>query len=141
MIVDFLVYVICYAFSVFIFEKIFQNYLEERKEKAEIVDRVVSNLKGESLKMKEPTNPANSLKNVRNLQNSLEEKVKGVIFGQAIGDAIGLATEFMNKQEINFRYGSLSSKSIEYEFITQGKKDEAQSDCFSIQILLEIRLS
>jgi len=36
--------------------------------------------------------------------NVINDKLKGVIFGQAIGDALGLCTEFMNKAEIDKLY-------------------------------------
>ena len=32
------------------------------------------------------------------------DKLKGIFFGQAIGDALGLGTEFLNKQEVDFHY-------------------------------------
>lgn len=38
---------------------------------------------------------------------SLKDKVKGSIYGFAIGDAMGATTEFMSKEEIKQRYGIL----------------------------------
>jgi hypothetical protein len=37
-------------------------------------------------------------------REELIDKVKGIIYGNCIGDAIGLATEFMNKTEANMYY-------------------------------------
>jgi ADP-ribosylglycohydrolase len=34
----------------------------------------------------------------------MEDNIKGLIFGQAIGDALGLATEFMTREDVMFRY-------------------------------------
>ena len=34
----------------------------------------------------------------------VSNRIKGVFFGQAIGDALGLATEFMSKEEVNEHY-------------------------------------
>ena len=36
--------------------------------------------------------------------NQLSDKIKGLLFGQAIGDALGLATEFMSLHEVNSNY-------------------------------------
>lgn len=35
---------------------------------------------------------------------NIEDKVKGIIYGQAIGDALGLSTEFMSKSEVQKAY-------------------------------------
>ncbi|XP_035704596.1 uncharacterized protein LOC118434661 [Folsomia candida] len=37
--------------------------------------------------------------------NVVSDFIKGVIFGAALGDAVGLATEFMNKDKIRILYG------------------------------------
>lgn len=34
----------------------------------------------------------------------LKERFLGTIFGQAVGDALGLSTEFMSKQEVDRSY-------------------------------------
>jgi ADP-ribosylglycohydrolase len=36
--------------------------------------------------------------------NQLTDKIKGLLFGQAIGDALGLATEFMILHEVTLNY-------------------------------------
>eukprot|EP00026_Physarum_polycephalum_P002884 Phypoly_transcript_02893.p1 GENE.Phypoly_transcript_02893~~Phypoly_transcript_02893.p1 ORF type:complete len:395 (+),score=66.58 Phypoly_transcript_02893:1362-2546(+) len=49
----------------------------------------------------------------------LVDKIKGVIYGQAIGDAIGLATEFMKRQECVEYYGKykyISYKAFHNDF-------------------------
>ena len=41
----------------------------------------------------------------KNMENeTLKERFLGTIFGQAVGDALGLSTEFMSKQEVNQFY-------------------------------------
>lgn len=35
----------------------------------------------------------------------LKDRIRGCIYGQAMGDAIGLATEFLNKRQSNYYYG------------------------------------
>jgi ADP-ribosylglycohydrolase len=39
-------------------------------------------------------------------QDRLEDRVRGVVYGQAVGDALGLGTEFMNKREVRGNYPS-----------------------------------
>ena len=40
--------------------------------------------------------------------NNRNNSIKGVIFGQAIGDAIGLATEYMTKQQVEQNYPDIN---------------------------------
>lgn len=42
------------------------------------------------------------------------DKILGVIYGNALGDAIGVATEFMDKQYIKEVFGDLSQKLIQF---------------------------
>lgn len=43
--------------------------------------------------------------NRKNMENeTLKERFYGTIFGQAVGDALGLSTEFMSKQEVERFY-------------------------------------
>ena len=43
--------------------------------------------------------------NRKNMENeTIKERFLGTIFGQAVGDALGLSTEFMSKQEVNRFY-------------------------------------
>lgn len=38
------------------------------------------------------------------LENRIEDRIRGCIFGQAIGDALGLGTEFMSEREVRTYY-------------------------------------
>lgn len=41
----------------------------------------------------------------KNMENEIiNERFLGTIFGQAVGDALGLSTEFMSKQEVDRFY-------------------------------------
>ena len=43
--------------------------------------------------------------NRKNMENeTIKERFLGTIFGQAVGDALGLSTEFMSKQEVDRFY-------------------------------------
>lgn len=45
------------------------------------------------------------------------DKIRGLIYGQAIGDALGLSTEFMNKEKVIETYKSIDN--LSYENIVQ----------------------
>ena len=52
---------------------------------------------------------------------NLEDKIRGALYGQAIGDALGLATEFMSKSEVQKAYpnGINSYKDIQVDAHTE----------------------
>ncbi|MBS3776687.1 MAG: ADP-ribosylglycohydrolase family protein [Bacteroidales bacterium] len=52
------------------------------------------------------------------ISKTIRNKIKGLIFGQAIGDALGLGTEFLSRSEVQQYYPQGIS---EYEQIVQDK--------------------
>jgi ADP-ribosylglycohydrolase len=48
----------------------------------------------------------------------INNKIKGLFFGQAIGDALGLGAEFMSKEEVRLHYPNWL---ISYDKIIQDK--------------------
>ncbi|MEI6444707.1 MAG: ADP-ribosylglycohydrolase family protein [Nostocales cyanobacterium ELA583] len=38
------------------------------------------------------------------MNDIVADKIRGVIFGQAIGDALGFGTEFLSRSEVKFTY-------------------------------------
>ena len=45
--------------------------------------------------------------NMSKSKNTIEKRVRGTLYGFAIGDAMGATTEFMRKKEIQRRYGKV----------------------------------
>ena len=41
-------------------------------------------------------------------EKELESKIKGALYGFAIGDAMGATTEFMTKESIKKKYGKVT---------------------------------
>lgn len=55
------------------------------------------------------------------------DKVRGLIYGQAIGDAMGLATEFMGKKEVDFYYRKDSILHISWQSMLRDRHRSAFS--------------
>lgn len=70
---------------------------------------------------------------------SIKEKVFGAVFGYAIGDALGIGTEFMTKKEIHAKYPdglSHYSQIIRDAHRSMFKKGEFSNDTILIKMLL-----
>lgn len=74
------------------------------------------------------------------MDKQLADKIKGVIFGQAVGDALGLGTEFMTKEQVGYYY---PKGLYEYEQIiqdshrTRWKKGEWTDDTDQMLCILD----
>ncbi|XP_066923644.1 ADP-ribosylarginine hydrolase Tri1-like isoform X2 [Clytia hemisphaerica] len=66
-----------------------------------------------NLKVKKGQIEVKKMASTLNINSELENRIYGVIYGNACGDAIGLLTEFMSKREAKVYYGN--KKELEYE--------------------------
>jgi ADP-ribosylglycohydrolase len=72
------------------------------------------------------------------------DKIYGLIFGQALGDAIGLTTEFMNKQEILESYKNINANNYNFNMIkndyhrSNWKKGDWTDDTDQFLLILEL---
>jgi ADP-ribosylglycohydrolase len=61
-------------------------------------------------------------------KEELKDKILGVLYGNAIGDAIGLATEFMSKEQAHFEYDrKVDFDNFEKEFLQDRHRSNWQT--------------
>ena len=79
-----------------------------------------------------------------NNYNKLNDKIKGCLFGGAVGDALGYPIEFMSHSEIVSKYGDYGLQ--QYEFTLQGEKgkfkeaqisDDTQMTLYTAEAILK----
>ena len=59
------------------------------------------------------------------MKDSVKDKIVGCLYGQAVGDALGLGTEFMSKDEVKRNYPNGLS---EYSQIVQDYHSTIEKD-------------
>ncbi len=61
------------------------------------------------------------------MNNHLKDKIRGIIFGQAIGDALGFGTEWISKQQVTQEYPNGLQ---DYNQITRYQKSKGMEGWF-----------
>jgi len=62
------------------------------------------------------------------MDDTVIDRIRGVIFGQAIGDALGFGTEFFSKREVAFTYPEGLADYSQIRFFSQITKRFEQLD-------------